>query len=787
MKLRGKTLLVLMMVAVVPLLVTLAILSSSTKAQIRGNMLQTAEKSVTLVERSTESAQRELTNYLRLISGSSDLVNAVYYASLTQDTDQLSEYLNATLQQYDLDLLEVLTPDGSVMIRQHTEGLTFDTESDLANPAIAASMNDEIKGSLSSYSGHLSIVVATPIKLQEQVVGYMVAAILLDDQFASHIKNLSGVDVAFIGPQGVLGTSHVALNGLDLTTVNAMTEDNLAIEGTPHLPIVRDLVDQNHRILIAMDRSSEVSAMQALRNLMMVLLIAVSAVVLLIALAFSRALTRPLLEVVDNLKEIAQGEADLTRTLKVSGKDEVGELAINFNDFVARLREMVQRIRGTATGVFTATEKIKATSQEVASGTTQQAEALEESFMAIQGIDESAVDVANSIGTLSDAVEVSSSATLELGATTEEIASQVERLFSTIEEVSSSITEMTVSGREVAENLDSLSSSTEMTAASITEMDASIKEVEETAQQTNNLSEEASIDAEKGKTAVAETIAGIQNIRDTVEDASKTIADLGKQSGEIGSILTVIDEVSDQTRLLSLNASIIAAQAGEHGKGFAVVADEIRELAERTALSTQEIAAIISRLQTGTEDAVKTMLAGSEQVKEEAERSKVAEEALDKITASAVKSAQQVKSIVRATQEQSRGSRQITEAVNQIANMLQQIAQSVNQQSKGNQQLAQASESMKDIASQVKLSTGEQAKGSHQINANMERIRSMMQQIDQATKDQSQRSQQVVVAVSAVRDVAEANKRRTTELDQIIFTLTEQASDMEKEIGSFKS
>jgi methyl-accepting chemotaxis protein len=346
---------------------------------------------------------------------------------------------------------------------------------------------------------------------------------------------------------------------------------------------------------------------------------------------------------------------------------------------------------------------------------------------------------------------------------------------------------MSVSSQQVADNLDNLSSSTEVTASSITEMDASIKEVEETAQHTNKLSEQASRDAELGKTAVAETISGIQAIRETVEDASRAIEVLGKQSGEIGTILTVIDEVADQTRLLSLNASIIAAQAGEHGKGFAVVADEIRELAERTAMSTQEISTIISRLQTGTVEAVKAMQIGSERVHEEAERSKVAEDALEKLTESSVRSAEQVKSIVRATQEQSRGSRQITEAVNQVANMLQQISSAVKQQSEGIHQLARAAESMKDISSQVKLSTGEQAKGSHQISASMENVRNMLQQIDQASKDQSERSRQVVEAVSSVRKIAESNAVRTTELDKVVENLAEQANVLDKQIGSFKS
>ncbi len=222
-------------------------------------------------------------------------------------------------------------------------------------------------------------------------------------------------------------------------------------------------------------------------------------------------------------------------------------------------------------------------------------------------------------------------------------------------------------------------------------------------------------------------------------------------------------------------------------RGFAVVADEIRELSERTALSTQEIAAIIRRLQTGTVEAVKAMQIGSERVYEEAERSKVAEEALEKLTDSALRTAEQVKSIVRATQEQSRGSRQITEAVNQVANMLQQISSAVKQQSDGIHQLAQATESMKDISSQVKLSTGEQAKGSHQISASMENIRNMLQQIDQASKDQSARSRQVVEAVSAVRKIAEDNAARTIELDNVVENLAEQAEVLDNEVGSFKS
>jgi methyl-accepting chemotaxis protein len=784
MKLRGKTLLVMLLIAVIPLLISMIILADFSKGQIEESMRQSAEKSQNFVELSTATSQKELANYLQLLSTSSDLVNALYYASLTQETEQLTSLTQDVQKIYDMDILEVLSTDGTLVTRVQTENLDLPEGADASHDLITAAMaNGKMQSALTSYHGRLTILGVAPVRLQDNIVGYLLGAYLLDDRFAQRIKTLGGVEVAFIGEQGVVGASHTDFARADLSG----QAEEILLGGRPYLPIVNQLGTSSYRIVTAQDLSASLDAEQSLRNLMSVLLIIVVGVVLLAAILFSGALTRPLQLVVDNLQEISQGEADLTRTLSVNSSDEVGELANNFNRFVERLREMVGRIGNAANSIFSATDKIRGASQEVSKGTNRQAEALDESFHSLQGMDASTAEIGNSIGALLEAVETSSSATLELGATIEEIVAQVERLFATIESVSSSISEMSVSSQQVTENVDNLSSSTEVTASSITQMDASIKEVEETAQRTNELSEQASRDAEMGKQAVAETIAGIQAIRATVEEAGQAIKELGQQSGEIGKILTVIDEVADQTRLLSLNASIIAAQAGEHGKGFAVVADEIRELAERTAMSTQEIAEIIRRLQTGTVEAVRAMEAGNERVVAEEERSKVAEEALEKLTDSSQRSAEQVKSIVRATQEQSRGSRQITEAVNQVANMLQQISIAVKQQSEGANQLAEAAESMKDISSQVKLSTGEQAKGSHQISASMENVRTMLQQIDRAAREQAERSGEVVAAVSAIRDIAESNAAQTLDLDAIVENLASQADALEKEIGSFKA
>ena len=100
---------------------------------------------------------------------------------------------------------------------------------------------------------------------------------------------------------------------------------------------------------------------------------------------------------------------------------------------------------------------------------------------------------------------------------------------------------------------------------------------------------------------------GMKNIKSSVEKTNDFVKKLGVRSDEIGKILNVIDDITDQTTLLALNAAILAAQAGEHGKGFSVVAEEIKDLAERTAFSTQEIGSLIQSVQEEVKGTVQAM------------------------------------------------------------------------------------------------------------------------------------------------------------------------------------
>src|SRR5205085_464838 len=167
--------------------------------------------------------------------------------------------------------------------------------------------------------------------------------------------------------------------------------------------------------------------------------------------------------------------------------------------------------------------------------------------------------------------------------------------------------------------------------ASVLQMAHSIEEVSSSAKQSAKVAQQSLAAADAGAQSVQNQIAGMNDIRSQIQDTSKRIKRLGESSLEIGEIVELISDLTEQTNVLALNAAIQAASAGEAGRGFTVVAEEVQRLAERSAEATKQIDAIVKSIQADTQDAVAAMEKSTVGVVEGTKLSDVAGQALDEI------------------------------------------------------------------------------------------------------------------------------------------------------------
>ena len=274
---------------------------------------------------------------------------------------------------------------------------------------------------------------------------------------------------------------------------------------------------------VVVDKEIAYSSVSSFRNMALIyLIVGVLAIVLMLQILL-KYLMKPVTELNNAIKDIAQGEGDLTQRLSCSSEDEFGDLSLQFNIFVDKIHESIKQVRS--------------------------------STLALQ----------------------------------------------------QSIISMNKQANQSLELYHDQTKRTDNVATAINELSSSAKEISANAHNASELASEANTMSADSQTVLDSNIAGISSLSNKMAQAQDTVTSLDQHSASIGQVLEVIKGVSEQTNLLALNAAIEAARAGEAGRGFAVVADEVRQLAQRTQESTQEIENTISELQQGSTSAVSVM------------------------------------------------------------------------------------------------------------------------------------------------------------------------------------
>ena len=240
-------------------------------------------------------------------------------------------------------------------------------------------------------------------------------------------------------------------------------------------------------------------------------------------------------------------------------------------------------------------------------------------------------------------------------------------------------------------------------AASVEELSVSVDQVDEHAREARGITEVSGASLDESGRVIHDAATGIRGIADAVNGTATTIRELANLSEQISSIVNVIREIADQTNLLALNAAIEAARAGEQGRGFAVVADEVRKLAERTATSTQEIAAMIGRIQQGAQRAVDEMEAGVASVNHGVTLAQKAGDSVVQLKDSGTRVSAVVDLIGTAIREQSAAARDIARRVEVIAQGAEENSTVVAQTAASARDLERLADELTAMASRFRV------------------------------------------------------------------------------------
>ena len=340
-------------------------------------------------------------------------------------------------------------------------------------------------------------------------------------------------------------------------------------------------------------------------------------------------------------------------------------------------------------------------------------------------------------GNLGVAAEVRGDIT---GAIAGSVNHMAEELRSIVQRVQNASYMVTSSADEIVDASNKLSAESESQAVRIGQTSDQVLNMtgqfQTVAKETENsvlVAKQARETATRGYDAVANTVEGMDRIREQVQQTSKRIKRLGESSQEIGEIVQLISDIADRTSILALNASIQAAMAGDAGQGFAVVAEEVERLAERSTDATKQIASLIKTIQTETSEAIADMEESTREVVEGShlasqagetlaeinDVSKSLEDMIQQVSTSALtqaKASQEIadtmNKISDATKESAGKSREATEQVTSLATLANQLGESVSQFVLDRDQGSVESNllrEVKDVASIVDNSVGSQA------------------------------------------------------------------------------
>jgi methyl-accepting chemotaxis protein len=458
-----------------------------------------------------------------------------------------------------------------------------------------------------------------------------------------------------------------------------------------------------------LEKYAKVDALQTSNFITVIaIILAMVVIIAIVLLAISNWIVKPVRQTFSMLETFARG--DLTQNISVSGGDELAQMMRMIDKTQKSIKRIIMAIGEKAQILY-------GNSKDLSFVASQLANSANGTVAKSTEVASTAEQMATNINQMAIGAEQASVNVNEVANTTEQMAANINAMARGAEQASVNASEVASAAGQMSTNMNTI-------AAAVEEMSASISQIAGNASEAHKITEDAI--AKSG-------------------DATKVMDKLGMAAKEIGAVTSVIKKIADKTNLLALNATIEAASAGEAGKGFAVVASEIKELANQSANSADDISSKIESIQSGTGEAVMVI----NDVSGIIERINQSVEAIAGHVEQQTKASNEIANNVAQTNA---GAKRVASAIDEVARDTNEIARNATQANSGAKRVASAIGEVAKGTNDVSRNATEAARGATNVSNNTVSM-------SQTAKESAQGASQVNQSSSDLAKIAEELKQ----------------------------
>ncbi len=538
------------------------------------------------------------------------------------------------------------------------------------------------------------------------------------------------------------------------------------------------------RIVIGFSTAAREARMAAARASVLSMTAALVCVAAGIAWLIGRRLARPLEELSATASRIVE-QQDLRIPIHVDSDDELGRLARALGDLVAAQRRTLAGLTGLAADVGkvsgdvdTAGAAVSTGAREIESQVETTARTVRQVRSALQGGD------AETRAVLATADEVEA-LLLQLNGDNDRVASTLQQLAGEGQQTAAAVTRMTAVAEESWSRLSLGDQALEQAARTMKRVEKAAQDVERNAGQTRALSLRVREGAGAGRRLIVDVQGGVEAMGVAIDDVRTTVEGLAGRASQVELALQVIEDVAEQTALLSLNAAIIAAQAGEHGRGFGVVAHAIKELSDRTRSSVASIGGIIRQVTDEADAAVAAVGRSRDVVVDGTRRTADATAALETILADTSGATDRLEEIAVLTAEQLKGVREVAEALARVSETIGQIRRASQTQEAAARQLHTSARSLIELAGSADATLDGHDDRSRAASAALGRLGGIMRSLGESQARQAALLETVLRDVERIAAAGSRQQQPVRDLASSIAALRASASSLEAEAHRF--